>query len=172
MWNDAYREYKFEFQYQMNDGWVKSVDEERDLGVLISKDLNFSKCVLAKNKANLMLGMISRGVSYRYAKVISKLYISCVRPHLEYFIQFWSPINVNDTALQEAVQRRTTKMIQSLRNLSYEERLKRLGMFSLKRRRLRGNLIEMFKMIHGIDKINLGKLFCIEEDGKTRKHSL
>ena len=40
-----------EFQYQMNDGWVKSVDEERDLGVLMSKDLKFSKqCLLAKIK--------------------------------------------------------------------------------------------------------------------------
>ena len=61
-------------------------------------------------------------------------------------------------------------MIPSLRNLSYEERLKRLGMFSLRRRRLRGDMIEVFKMIHGIDKVNLGKLFCIDEDGRTRKH--
>ena len=48
-----------EFQYQMNDGWVKSVDEERDLGVLLCKDLKFSKqCLLAKNKADSMLGII------------------------------------------------------------------------------------------------------------------
>ena len=46
-----------EFQYQMNDGWIKSVDEERDLGVLVSKDLKFSKqCLLSKNKANLIVG--------------------------------------------------------------------------------------------------------------------
>ena len=50
-----------DFQYQMNDGWVKSVDEERDLGVLISKDLKFSKqCLLSKNKANLRFGIINR----------------------------------------------------------------------------------------------------------------
>ena len=73
----------------MNDGWVKSVDEERDLGVLISKDLKFSKqCLLEKNKANLMLGIINRGVSYKSAEVISKLYRSYVRPHLKYCIQF------------------------------------------------------------------------------------
>ena len=58
----------------MNDGWVKSVGEERDLGVLISKDLKFiTKCLLAKNKANLMLDIINRGVSYKSAEVISKL---------------------------------------------------------------------------------------------------
>ena len=66
------------------------------------------------------------------------------------------------------VQRRATKMILSLRNL-YEERLKRLGMFSLRRRKLRCDMIELFKMIHGIVKVNLGKLFCIDENGKTRK---
>ena len=81
----------------MNDGLVKSVDKERDLGVLMSKDLKFSKqCLLAKNKANLMLGIINRGVSYKSSEVISKLYRSYVRPHLEYCIQFWSPINVKD----------------------------------------------------------------------------
>ena len=59
----------------------------------------------------------------------------------------------------EGVQRRATKMIPGLRNLSYEERLKKLGMFSLRSRRLRGDMIEAFKTIHGIVKINLGKLF-------------
>ena len=48
-----------ELHYQMNDGQIKSVDEERDLGVLMSKDLKFSKqCLMAKIKANLMLGII------------------------------------------------------------------------------------------------------------------
>ena len=59
-------------------------------------------------------------------------------------------------------------MILSLRNL-YEERLKRLGMFSLRHRRLRGDIIEVFKMIHGIDKVNLGKLFCVDEDRRPFK---
>ena len=100
----------------MNDGWVKSVDVERDLGALMSKDLNFSKqCLLAKNKANLRLGIISRGVSYKSSEVISKLYRSYVRPHLEYCIQFWTPINVKDADMLEGVQRRATKMIPSLR---------------------------------------------------------
>ena len=45
-------------------------------------------------------------------------------------------------------------------------------MFSLRRRRLRVDMIEVFKMIQGIDKANLGKHFCIDEDGRTRKHCL
>ena len=70
----------------------------------------------------------------------------------------------------EVVQRRANTVISSLRNL-HEERWKRLGMFSLRCRRLRGDIIEV-KMTHGIDKINLGKLFCIDEDRRTRKHIL
>ena len=57
-------------------------------------------------------------------------------------------------------------------NLSHEEKLKRLGIFSLRRRRLGGEMIEVFKTIHGIEKVNLGKLFCINGDGRTRKHKL
>ena len=72
----------------------------------------------------------------------------------------------------EGVQRRTTNMILSLRNLSYKERLKRLGMFSLRRRRFSGDMIEVFKMIYGIAKVNLEKVFWINEDGRTRTYSL
>ena len=87
----------------MNDGWIKSVDEERYLGVLISKDLKFSiHSLLAKNKANLMLGIINRGVSYKSVEVISKL--SYVRPHLEYCIQVWSSINEKDVDMLEGIQ--------------------------------------------------------------------
>ena len=157
----------------MNDEWIKSVDEERDLGVLISKDLKFSKqYLLAKNKPNLMLGMINKGLSYKSAELISKLYRSYIRPHLEYCIQFWSPINLKDADMLEGVQRGAAKIILSLRKLSYEERLKSLGAFSLSRRGFMGDTIEVFKMIHGIHKVNLGKLFCIDEDRRTRKHSL
>ena len=60
-------------------------------------------------------------------------------------------------------------MIPSLRNLSYKERLKMLGMFSVWCRRLKGGMIKVFKMIHGIDKVNPAKLFCIDEDGRRRK---
>ena len=62
-WSNAYREKNLKFQYWKNDGWVKSVDEEEDLVVLMSKDLKFSRqCLLAKNKANFMLVIINRGV--------------------------------------------------------------------------------------------------------------
>ena len=79
---------------------------------------------------------------------------------------------LKDADILERVQRRAIKMIPSLRNLSYKEILKRLSRLSLRCRRLRDDMTEVFKMIHGIDKVNLGKLFYINEDRKTRKHTL
>ena len=70
------------------------------------------------------------------------MYISVVRPHLEYAVEFWSPHHTKDIAKLEVVQRRATKMITSLRNKSYEERLASLNFSSLKKRRLRGKLIK------------------------------
>ena len=91
--------------------------------------------------------------------IIRAVIVSCA------CIQLWSPINDKGADMLEEVKRRATKMIPSLiRNLSLEERLKRLGMFSLICRRLKGDMTEVFKMIRGIDNVNLGKLFCIDED--------
>ena len=138
--------------------YVKSDDEKKDLGVLMSEELKFSNCLMAKNKANLMLGIFKRGTSYKSPETISKLYRSYVRSPLEYCIQFWS-------------QRRATGMIPSLRNLSYEERFKRLGMFS----KGVGDSVVIWskcliKMIQGIDKLNLGKLFFCIDENRTKKH--
>ena len=94
--------------------------KKRDHGVLIFKDLKFSKqSLLTKYKAILILGIINKGVSTKSDEIISILYRSYVRNHLEYCIQFWSPINVKYADILEGVPRRTTKMMPSLRNLSY-----------------------------------------------------
>ena len=75
--------------------------------------MKFSKqCMLEKYKANSMLSIINRWVLYKSAEVISKLYRIFVRPHLEYCIQFWIPINVKYIDMLEGVQRRATKMFQ------------------------------------------------------------
>ena len=100
--------------------------------------------------------------------MISKLYSSYIRLNLEYCIQFWTPINVKDADMLEGVQRRTTGMIPSLRNY-HTNRLKRLGMVSLRDRRLKGEMIVVFKRIHGIDTVNLGKRLCVDEDKRLMK---
>ena len=155
----------------MNGTKFESVQCVKDLGVRITSSLKFSQqCKDAAGKANRMLGFINRNFSFKNKDVILPLYISLVRPHLEYAVQFWSPHHVKDIAKLEAVQRRATKMITSLRNKSYEERLARLNLFSLEKRRLRGKNIECYKILKGFTNVDANKMFSIDNTSRTRSN--
>jgi len=113
---------------------------------MVSKDLKpRQQCINVCNKANKVLGFISRSVSYRTSNVILQLYLTLIRPYLDYAVQFWSPCFRMDINSLESIQRRMSNMIHSIRNLSYEDRLKSLKLHSLERCRVRGDMIEMFK---------------------------
>ena len=104
-------------------------------------------------KAYGMLAFIGRGIEYKSCRLMLQLYRTLVRPHLEYCVQFWSPYYRKDVETLERVQRRFTRMLPGMEGLSYEERLEKLGLFSLERRRLRGDLIEVYKIMKGIDRL-------------------
>jgi hypothetical protein len=79
--------------------------------------------------------------------------LTYIRPHLEFAIQSWSPHLQGDIDILERVQRRATKTISTIKHLEYEERLNILGLTTLKNRRIRGDLIQQFKISHRLEEV-------------------
>ena len=95
-----------------------------------------------------------------------------MKAHLEYRLQFWSPQFRKDIAAIERVQRRATQLITGQARLSFEERLKETGLYPLEKRCLRGEMMEMFKVMKGRDKISADELFNRVDSDRTRGHNL
>ena len=159
-------------EYSMGGNILDVVKEERDLGVIVQSDLKVSQqCSNSVKTANKILGMINRNFCNKTEEIILSLYKSLVRPHLEYCVQAWRPHLVKDIELLESVQRRATRMIPSLKGLTYSQRLEALNLTSLETRRLRGDLIEVYKIVKGFDDINSSKFFKFSETN-LRGHDL
>ena len=101
--------------------------------------------------------------------LIVPLYKAIVRPHLEYCIQAWRPY-CKDIDKLERIQRRATKMILELRDVSYESRLLECGLTTLETRRLRGDQIEVFEIMNGYEDIARKMFFKRKEGSRTRGH--
>ena len=141
--------------YAISDKNLKEVKEEKDLGVIVNQDLKAAnQCAVAVKAANRTLGLIKRTFSSRSKDIILGLYKSLVRPKLEYCMSVWKPHYRKDIDLLEGVQRRSLKVIDGFNVLCYEDRLSAVHLTSLETRRIRGDLIEVYKIMHGLTNLN------------------
>ena len=140
------------YTYHLGEDLLDNVEEVKDLGIIVDYKLKFEKHISAKvNKANQSWGTIKRSFKHMNSDIFKKLFCAQVRSHLEYAIQFWAPYLRKDINKIESVQRRATKCVPGLKDLSYPERLKKLDLPTLAYRRLRGSMIEVYKSFNSYD---------------------
>ena len=158
-----------EFTYTMDGVPLVEVKEEKDLGVWIQSDLKpGSQCERAAKAANATLGLITRSFHYRTKSILVPLYKVFVRPKLEYAISVWNPWLHKDEDVLEKVQKRLVRMLSDVRAETYEEKLKLAGLTTLRERRLRGDMIETFKTMRGINHVEREDWFSIQVDEEHR----
>ena len=138
--------------YEMENHQFHCSNCEKNIGVFIDSSLNFDKHIsYAVNKANRVLAIARKTFECMDRDIFSQIFKTLVRPHLEYAAPVWSPYQISQKELIENVQRRATKMVPGLSDLPYPERLRKLNLPTLAYRRVRGDMIQTFKLMNDID---------------------
>lgn len=161
--------------YKLGEKLIQSVAEEKDLGIIVDDSINFHKqASTAAMKANRKFGLIKRTFEHLSQETMPLLYKSLIRPIIDYGSVLWNVSRyAGDDEMIEKVQKRATKCIKGLENLPYEERLAKLNLHSLHYRRRRGDMIQVFKIVRGIDKCNIEEFFTLSKHSYgTRGHPL
>ena len=157
------------YVYSTNGVELNVTEEERDLGVWTESSLKPSlQCTKAAGNANHVLGMILKSFHYRTKQTLVQLYKALVRPKLEFGVAAWSPWYERDIVCLEKVQKRLIRSLSNVRGVTYEEKLKDAGLTTLKERRKRGDLIEAFKTLNGLNNVEKSEWFSIAEPEEAR----
>jgi hypothetical protein len=144
----------------------------KDLGVWMESELSFEKHITDKiNVANKMIGIIKRNFVDLDSKCFLLLYKCMVRSHLEYAVSVWSPYKKGLISSLEDVQRRATKLVKGCKSLSYIDRLHYLQLPSLRYRRIRGDMLEVFKILNNFYDCDVVPQLDRNLDSRTRGHS-
>ena len=147
-------------QYTMDGKRLAVTEKEKDLGVIIDNKLDFGAHIRSiVGRANRVLGLVKISFAHMDKKMFLNIYTTLIRPLIEYCVQVWSPYKIGYIRLLEGVQRRATKLVPNLKNLPYDERLRKLGLTRLTERRKRGDMIETYKILTGKEKVDRKKFF-------------
>ena len=161
-------------KYKMGDAVLGRTTQEKDLGVTFSADMKVSEqCRIAVSKGNQVLGLIRRTITFNEKQLIVPLYKAVVWN----IVHIWNIVfkhggHIVKKAIDklERIQRRATKMIPELRDLSYESRLLQCFFTTLETRRLRGDQIEVFKIVNSYEDVDRNMFFKLKEGSGTRGH--
>jgi hypothetical protein len=158
--------------YHIGGHLLKSVSQEKDLGVILKSDFTTTADTLKKvASATKMFWAIRRSFSNITPVAFRLLFSAFVRPILEYGLPACFPIWKYEKELIERVQRRSSKTVPALRDLSYDDRLSSLNLFSMNYRRLRGDLIYVRRILRGDLGEDLQQFFTLNTGSSTRGHS-
>ena len=148
---------------------LDALECERDLWVLVSSDLKWSKHVAnIASLANKMLRMLVKNFICRDVDHCKQLYISLIRPHLEFASSVWNPYLQGDISTLEKVQRHASKIPTNLKDLPYEERLKIWGITSWEARRTRGDLIQTYNIVNDLKSFDCHSGLQFVSESRTR----
>ena len=160
----------FRYQYCVNDTPIADSDICRDLGVITSSQLNsHAYCSQIVRSAAWRIKQLNIVFHCNDVNFRKFLYVTYIRPLLEFNTQIWSPHLVGDINLIENVQRRFTKFLPGFYNFSYLQRLSALNLETLEVRRIIFDLILMYKIVHGLVDINPNDFFQFN-NSSTRGH--
>ena len=151
---------KYTHKYRLGEEEIEHVFTEKDLGLTIDSGLTFEEHIFDKVRiANGIVGLVRRSFSYLDARSFKKLFCAFDRPHLEYAQSVWAPHLQKHIDTIERVQMRASKLVDGLGILEYEERLKKCNLTTLLFRRMRGDMIEMWKHFNIYEREVLPKSF-------------
>jgi len=152
------------------DALLEKSCSENDLGVLVESRLAMSqqKCPCAQ-EGQWYPGCTKKSMDRRSMEAMLPMYSALMRTHLGYQVLFWALQFKKDRDLLDGVQRRDTKMIKGLEKLLYEDRLSNLGLSSSWERKLRRDLINVYKYLKGGGRLmDEARLFLVVHSGRTR----
>ncbi len=148
------------FDYTINGQTLLKAESEKDVGVLFDKNLKPGlQCKEAARIANGVLKQICQAFHYRDKVTFLNLYKRYVRVHMEFATPAWNPWQIGDINCLEKVQQKAVSMISGLSANSYEGKLKELKLLSLQDRRVKADLVQTYKILNGLDKVDSATWF-------------